>query len=129
MKDYSQNGEQAAILKALYGDEAPHPWNPPRRFIEIGAYHPTVFSNTRALVELGWHGVMIEPSPGCMRTLAAEYNGREGITLIQACVSLHTGLVQMNVTDDAVSTRDAHQFEQWKAVGGYYGKILVPAIT
>ncbi len=132
MKDYSQNKEQAAILTALYGTDSPDESTyrlPRRRFIDIGAYHPFVFSNTRALWELGWEGLMIEPSPGCMKALATEYHGKEHITLIQACASLHSGLIEMNITDDAVSTRDAHQYEQWKEVGGYYGKILVPAIT
>ena len=38
------------------------------QFLEIGAYHPEEFSNTRALVELGWGGVYVEPSPKCFKT-------------------------------------------------------------
>ena len=56
MKSYSQYDEQQYILAALEGE--------PGRFLDIGGYHPTDKSNTRALVELGWSGVIIEPSPG-----------------------------------------------------------------
>src|ERR1700683_5262801 len=84
MKDYSQYGEQAAILAAF----APTPKEgvvivQEARFLDIGAYHPTDKSNTRALFELGWSGVMIEPAPGPMRSLLAEYGNEPRIALIQ----------------------------------------------
>ena len=55
MQSYSQYGEDRAIVE-LFGDHV-------GRFLDIGAWHPTVFSNTRALFERGWSGVMVEPSP------------------------------------------------------------------
>lgn len=123
MKDYSQYGEQDMILAALkaeggYGS-----------FLDIGAYHPTDKSNTRALFELGFAGVMIEAAPGPMRALLAEYGNEEQITLVQAAVGLEPGLLPMWVTDDAVSTSDAQEHERWKSRGGYLGKILVPTLT
>ena len=54
---YSQRDEEKYILEAFDGKTD-------GRFLDIGAWHPTVFSNTRALIEMGWSGVMIEPSPG-----------------------------------------------------------------
>jgi FkbM family methyltransferase len=54
---YSQFAEQDAILAAVGGGE-------PLNFLDIGCWDPITFSNTRALFELGWSGVMIEPSPG-----------------------------------------------------------------
>jgi hypothetical protein len=67
MNKYSQFDEQDAIL-AAFGLQ---PWqtnlspgNTDGRFLDLGAWDPITFSNTRALVELGWSGVMIEPSPG-----------------------------------------------------------------
>lgn len=53
---YSQYEEEQHILKALGGRVG--------TFMDIGAYHPMTFSNTRALFERGWSGVMVEPSPG-----------------------------------------------------------------
>lgn len=126
MKDYSQYGEQGAILKAIerLGGAGQ------KSFLDIGAYHPTVFSNTRALFELGWRGVMIEPSPGPMLSLLKEYGEDDRITLIQACVGHDLNhWVELQVSDDAVSTTDKGVFEQWKGTAKYYGSMLVPAIT
>ena len=122
VKDYSQSGEQPMILNALQGVEA-------GRLLDLGAYHPTVFSNTRALYELGWSGVMIEAAPGPMRALLAEYGNEPRIELIQAAVALAPGLVEMHISDDAVSTSDPAAYQTWKEAGGYIGKLLVPSIT
>ena len=69
MVNYSQYDEQGAILAAFNYDADGHGHGPDKadcRFLDIGGYHPTDKSNTRALVELGWGGVIIEPSPGPM---------------------------------------------------------------
>ena len=137
MKDYSQSGEQAAILAALLKTDYPAGSEAERRcleergtrFLDIGAYHPEVFSNTRALYELGWSGVMIEAAPGPMRALLGAYGNEERITLVQAAVALAPGLVDMRISDDAVSTSNPASYETWKTAGGYIGKLLVPAIT
>jgi hypothetical protein len=55
MKNYSQNNEQEIILK-YFGDFKGH-------FLDIGAYNGVDLSNTRALLELGWTGVLVEPNP------------------------------------------------------------------
>jgi FkbM family methyltransferase len=52
MQDYSQGGEQAVIL-ANCGAAG--------TFLDIGANDGVTFSNTRALVDLGWSGVHVEP--------------------------------------------------------------------
>lgn len=59
---YSQFYEETFILKAVEKCEG-------SRFLDVGAFHPTDKSNTRALYEAGWSGVMIEPSPVPMRNL------------------------------------------------------------
>lgn len=128
MKDYSQNGEQAAILQrfrlkdnsAAYVDG---------RFLDIGAWHPTEFSNSRALFELGWTGVMFEPSPGPMLNLLNEYGSNSNITLIQACVSTEGGLAEMMVSDDAVSTSSMREYLKWKETAKFQGRLMVPSVT
>jgi hypothetical protein len=77
MNNYSQFDEQDHILRAIYGIEA-------GRFLDIGCWDTVTFSNTRALYELGWAGVMIEPSPGplvemlrCCTTCAVPIDKRE----------------------------------------------------
>ncbi len=57
MKDWSQNGEQQIILNHLKDFKGVG------RFLDIGAYNGTDLSNTRALLEMGWSGVLVEPNP------------------------------------------------------------------
>lgn len=120
---YSQHAEEAAILAACEHIES-------GRFLDVGAYHPTMFSNTRALFERGWRGVMIEPSPACARVLVQEYGRVEGMAVVAACViASDPGLRELAVTDDAVSTADPRQAERWRERGAYYGKLWVPTLT
>jgi FkbM family methyltransferase len=123
---YSQDQEEQHILAALrdvpgFGHQA--------RFLDIGAWHPKTFSNTRALFELGWSGVMIEPSPGPMLNLLADYGNEPRIALVSAAGGLETGFASMHITDDAVSTLDAKSFEMWKDHAKFHGSMSVPIIT
>ncbi len=132
MNNYSQYGEQDAVLAAFGFDPDGHGHGPDKadcRFLDIGAYHPTDKSNTRALYELGWSGVMIEPAPGPMHALLKEYGNEPRITLIQAAVAHESGIVPMWISDDAVSTTEDSQHEVWKDAGGYFGRLYVPTIT
>lgn len=144
----------------LYQEQWDQPCPTKKRFLEIGAWDPITFSNTRALVELGWRGVMIEPSPGpfielllcctacgegvdtrehlvwgkrngkaCPKCGAVRYGYSDRITLVLAAVGLEAGLVQMEVTDDALSSSNAENLATWKELGGYYGRQLVSQIT
>lgn len=61
MKDYSQHGEQQVILdyfKGFFGT-----------LLDIGANDGVTFSNSRALLELGWYGVLVEPSEKTFKKL------------------------------------------------------------
>lgn len=125
MTDYSQFGEQGAILEALKSDVL-EPGDP-GRFLDIGAWHPKQFSNTRALYELGWSGVMIEPSSGPMLNLLEEYGNDERVILVQAVVA--PGWVTLHVSDDAVSTASEAEYDKWKDTAKFRGRVLVPSIS
>jgi FkbM family methyltransferase len=71
---YSQNSEQQYILEFFKGQETQI------SFLEVGAYNPFTFSNTRALVELGCNGIYVEPSPSCMQSFKDEYLKGRGYT-------------------------------------------------
>ena len=125
MKNYSQYNEQAAILAAFGGGDRGG------RFLDIGAYDPFEFSNTRALYESGWSGVMFEPSPGPMSSLVREYGNDPRITLVQAGVGLMEwdNPIQMHVTDDCVSTAVEREYEKWRKKAKFIGSVLVPVVT
>lgn len=117
---YSQQGEQDAILSVV-GTSG--------RFLDIGAFHPTCFSNTRALYEMGWSGVMVEPSPGPFASLFREYGADERVTLVNAALGLERRLARLWVTDDAVSTTEAAQYGKWREAARFTGEMYVPVIT
>lgn len=61
MKDYSQNNEQAIILK-YFGSQR-------GTVLDIGANDGITLSNSRALIELGWSAVLVEPAEIAFRKL------------------------------------------------------------
>lgn len=117
---FSQNDEEVIILR----------WTPEcGKFLDIGAWNARDLSNTRALYEKGWTGVMVEPSPGPMRGLVEEYGGDPQIELIEAAVGPERGLLRMDITDLPVSTGDAEIRKVWDTEGGYIGRLWVPVCT
>lgn len=68
--NYSQNKEQDVILEYFHGYKGV--------FIDIGANDGSTFSNTRALAELGWDGVLVEPSPKAFKKLKKLYQTLPG---------------------------------------------------
>lgn len=99
------------------------------RFLDIGAFHPTALSNTRALYERGWDGVVVEPSPGPARGLVAEYGAGDRVSVVCAAIGAERSVIPMWITDDAVTTADGEIYEKWRQSGGYLGRAWVPTIT
>jgi FkbM family methyltransferase len=130
MKNYSQYDEQTAIL-AAFGTYPEANLIRGGRFLDIGAYNPFEFSNTRALYECGWSGVMVEPSPGPMASLVREYGNDPRVTLIQAAVGLmeFDSPIPMHVTDDCVSTLKEQEYEKWRHNTKFTGVVLVLVLT
>ncbi len=139
---YSQYNEQAAILDACLREDHEHLYMgtggsctvcgrgiyTPGKFLDIGAYHPKVFSNTRALYEAGWSGLMFEPGPRQMLDLIAEYGNEPRITLVAAAVGIEAIEAPLRVTDDATCTLSS-EFADAHAEANYTGTIVVPVLT
>lgn len=80
MENYSQNDEQTAILR-YFGTTT-------GRFLDVGAYDGLRLSNTRALLELGWSGVLVEPSATNLVNLCKNSEPfAERVRIVQAAVS------------------------------------------
>jgi len=122
---YTQGDEERYILEAV-GPE-------PARFLDIGAYHPTTLSNTRALYERGWSGVMIEPSPYAMADLVEAYGGDQRIELIQAAFApMHArGILQLfhlNRGGCGLTTAEASKLARFHDQP-FSGPIWIPTIS
>lgn len=100
---YSQTDEEKHIVE-YFGDFK-------GRFLDIGAADGVTFSNTRRLVELGWSGVMVEPSPYMFVKLMN--NTPRGIDLVNAGVGLESGVTLFHACNDFLSTFDEDHRELW----------------
>jgi FkbM family methyltransferase len=56
---YSQFGEDAVVQHILQKKSG--------IYVDVGAYHPVLYSNTYALYKRGWKGVVIEPNPAAQK--------------------------------------------------------------
>jgi FkbM family methyltransferase len=117
---FSQYDEEQYILEATaHIDKG--------RFLDIGAWHPECFSNTRALYLKGWSGVMVEPSPVPFANLLKEYGKDDRVKLVLAAVA-DDSPVLFHVSEDSVSTTDERNFEKWKDSAAFTGLIYVATI-
>lgn len=82
---YSQNNEEEIILR-FFGEFR-------GTFLDIGAFDGLHLSNTRKLLELGWGGVMVEPSPANFLTLLSNCSQFPKATFVNAAMSGSSRLV------------------------------------
>ena len=68
-KSYSQNGEDM-LLKAIMWQSLSKDFK--GFFVDIGAHHPSRFSNTAYFYEQGWSGINIEPTPDAIALFAQQ---------------------------------------------------------
>lgn len=105
-KSYSQNGEQKIITDFFAGRVG--------RFLDVGAYDGLTFSNTRRLLELGWHGVLVEPSPKVipgLRRNVAEFDDRACV--FECAIGDSNGRVKFFDNAGAVATTSRDHVLKW----------------
>lgn len=105
---YSQNDEEAHILAHL---------PPSGRLLDIGAYDGKIFSNSRALLEKGWLGVLVEPSPVTFVELMRNTEEfKENVTLINAAITAGpSSIIEFyDSMGDAISGYDPAHLTKWK---------------
>ena len=119
---FSQNDEEDYILKYFGGQIG--------KFLDIGAFNGKTFSNTYALVELGWSGVCVEPSPSVFLDLMKLHKDNPRITMLAAAIDSKAGIAPFyDSSGDAISTFDVAHRDKWKnGYGSKFTKIYVPTI-
>ena len=117
---YSQQDEETHILA-----------HTPKtgRFLDIGAWKPKDLSNTRALYERGWSGVLVEPSPGPCRELLEEYGSDDRVKIVCAAVGVAPDLKQLHVCDGPYSTTHEDTFRRNENGAVFIGSIWVPQLV
>lgn len=100
------------------------------KFLDIGAYNPFGLSNTRRLVELGWKGIYVEPSPICFQRFVETYSEDKNITLCNFALGLENGKATFYESGgDAVGTLNLGHKEKWeKGSSVQYQPIVVDVV-
>jgi FkbM family methyltransferase len=121
---YSQNGEDLVICRELASRR-------PGTFLDIGAYHPFKFSNTRRLYELGYKGVFVEPSPALRGAFEGAYGADPAIAFLPVCIGAKSGTVTLyDASGDATSSTLVEETAKWtKAYGTRFTPIEVEMIS
>lgn len=116
---YSQGEEEQHIL-----EHCPEKG----RFLDIGAWNAKNLSNTRALYEKGWSGVLVEPSPEPFLGLLKEYGNDERIELL--CMAIgDRGYARFHASADALTTCSTINYERWREAGGFYGRFWASVVS
>lgn len=116
---YSQNKEEEVILKYFEGKAG--------TFIDIGANDGITFSNTRALAERGWKGVLVEPSPKAFDILKMRYEGHKGFYIYPFAIGSHNGKAMLQESGPLCSANDvglvstfhSHEMDRFKRIVKY----------
>lgn len=95
---YSQSNEEEVILKYFEGRTG--------TFLDIGANDGITFSNTRALAERGWKGVLVEPSPKAFEILEMRYEGHKGFYIYPFAIGSHNGKAMLQESGPLCSPND-----------------------
>jgi hypothetical protein len=99
-------------------------------FLEIGAYCPFTFSNTRFLVEQGWSGCYVDGCSYAISRFIDVYKDNPKIEIVQALIGNKNDFVEFyNSIQDAVSTSDINFMNKWKNGGHPYKKVYTSMIT
>ena len=107
---YSQRDEQHYIME-YFGDQG--------TFLDIGAYNPFTFSNTRALYERGWKGAFVEPSYSCRKSLIEEYSEDSQMEIHGMCIGdVNQSVRFWDSNGDALSSTDVNHVEKWEKMYG-----------
>ena len=95
---YSQNKEEQYILEYFKGRTG--------AFLDLGCNDCKTFSNTRALFELGWKGVLVDPSPKAISKCRELYNGHKGVYIYEYAISDHNGKKMLQQSGQLIDSRD-----------------------
>jgi FkbM family methyltransferase len=116
---HSQNKEEQYILD-YFGSFV-------GTFLDLGCNDCKTFSNTRALAERNWKGVLVDASPKAIEKCKQLYNGHKGFYIYPFAISDHNGKAMLQEsgalcgTEDVglVSTFHASEMERFKRTVTY----------
>ncbi len=117
---YAQNAEDVILWRALHDIEAGF-------YIDVGAFDPELDSVTKALYDLGWSGVNIEPAPDCHQKLVEQ---RPRDICLNVAISNCAGILTYYQTPGAgLSTLDGALAARYQESGMTVVSQGIPVLT
>ena len=107
---FSQEGEDL-ILARVFETQ------PQGFYVDVGAHHPTKFSNTHYFYLRGWHGINIDATPGSMA--AFRKSRPRDINIETAIAEQQTKLAFHIFNDPALNTFDSALAKERDGVAHY----------
>lgn len=137
MENYSQNDEQAVILdyfRRLVPNDPANPLLP--TFLDLGANDGVTLSNTKALADQGWSGVLVDASPKAFERLKTNYRGKQGISCYQCALAGHDGRIALHESGELLGEKDValvssvnqSEVDRFKSTVHYH-EVIVPCFT
>jgi len=117
----SQRDEERYILE-FFGDRV-------GRVLEIGAYHPITFSNSKALIDKGWEAVLVEPSAKCLPAIKEYYKDSKTVQIVPYAIGVTNSPMKFYDSAGAVATALEFHYNKWRVAQLDYEETQVPCIT
>ena len=123
---YSQNNEEIYIVKHF---EMLEQMNVPltKTFLDLGAFDGIDLSNTRKLMELGWHGLCVEPNPEIFMKLVLNCDGFESVKFCPYAIGEKNGFAQLNAYS-YYSTLKESELKRWESQNFQFKPINVEVV-
>jgi FkbM family methyltransferase len=99
------------------------------RLLDIGAFHPETFSNSRKLILDGWEAVLVEPSPKCFKTIEDFYMDNESVRVFNVALNTYDGEMVFYDSAGAVATGCKDHYERWKEIQKDFVETKVPCLS
>ena len=116
---FSQYGEDIILRNIFSGKKTGF-------FVDVGAHHPTRFSNTYWFYRKGWRGINIDAAPGS----TARFNKkRSGDKNIEAAISNTKETLEFNVLNHAAFSTFSKKLAEEHVKEGYWIKDVVQIQT
>lgn len=112
-KSYAQEGEDLILERLFYMVDDGF-------FVDVGAHHPTRFSNTYLFYEKGWRGINIDALPGTKKIFDEQRS--EDINIEQGVSAKEGQLTYFMFNDPALNTFDPDEASAKDGInnGDYY---------
>jgi FkbM family methyltransferase len=98
---YTQNNEEALILSHFANRNASE-----LTVLDIGANDGKTFSNSLKVIELGWNGILIEPSPKAFALLTNLHGFKQNVMCYPIAITNQNGMFQLQESSSLLNQGD-----------------------